>query len=148
MAIQYDESKTLKPANLIEPLLDVMQNHIGYKNAVTGEILFEEIFMKEPEKNYSDYYRWECLKTAMRKLRHKSNCFIAQTRDAKTNQFNYFILSNMKEVRDYNGKIDNFITSLENLQDRAKKSVKEKWYKQTWTVDVKLPKDNDLLEEH
>jgi len=125
--------RSMTTRNIAEAVLVLMQNHIGYDNNISKNDLFYKLFRKELNDNdIKDWLRWEFVKKAMHFCRVYTNCFIGLKSENGT--YKYFVLSNENDLSYYNDMLENSIRKMKLMQIRARKSIKEEWYKDKWLI--------------
>ena len=121
-------------------LMQVMREHVGKKNNITKQQLFQNVFGldlgKVSDLNYHVLLKY--LSCSIAYLRKHSNLFIIAT-SLDGNKV-YFVPRTVKELDEYNVGADNRIEGLKNLKKRAAQSVKERWYNKEWVIE-KVNKD-------
>lgn len=108
-------------------LMDIMKSHIGIFNGITGRALFKKVYGVFPENNAEDWFRYEVIKKAMHKLRVESNCFIVFNAQHK-DEYLFFVAETQNDIVDYIDLLDANIKSMGIMKERARQSVKQKWY--------------------
>ena len=128
------EVREISIRSLCETLMIVMKNHIGREKGITKNNLFFKIFKKQlDESSASDWIRWEFVKKAMHRLRHQSNCFIGNSKTFN-DMYIFFVIESDMDAQFYVKRLDDSIVNMRKMQQKAVKSVKEKWAHQNWQL--------------
>ena len=125
--------------NLADKVLKIMRGHVGVDNAITKQQLFKQVFGVEfSTSNYSHYFAYDILKSALHFCRKHTMCFII----SKTNNRNviFYVINSSNDVVAYHKDIDNKIKNMGAMKGRATTSVMEQWYKQAWQISNKFKK--------
>ena len=118
-------------------LLNAMKDHIGYGNHISKERLYKKLFGSEYDDNSpSSWMLWEFTKRAMRQLRTRSNCFIANTK-TPDNRYVFFVVSNQVDANYYIEQLDRSIKNMRHMQQRVARAARERWHLQKWEIGYK-----------
>lgn len=131
------DKRRLTTRNVSIDLLGIMKKHIGQEKEITKEELFRKIFLRNPENNIEDWFRWEYVKRAMHFLRLKSNCFIVSR--FTNNRYRFFVIKDRLDAEYYINNIEDKIRGMRLLQKRALKAYTEKWHKNNFKIESKKP---------
>ena len=110
-----------------------MPKYIGFDKAVSKNRLFTELFRSEfRENSLRDWVRWEFIKKGMHYLRQRTHCFVVSA--CINGQWYYYVPETENDLKYYIKNLDNTVKKIRWMQERAFKSVQEKWYKDKWTL--------------
>lgn len=130
---RYDVSN-ITARKVAENIMGEMEDHIGINKSITRRKLFVVVFGVEESKlkPLNQFLLKDLLYQAITYLRKKTNCFIVAHRTPKG--WEYFIPTTMAELKTYKRYTAERIKSLQDLEKRAEKSVRERWYEQEWEL--------------
>lgn len=129
------QMKLLTTANIGYKLLNIFKHHIGEGNAISHRELFKGVFGRGEEITLADEFRWEYVKKAMHLCRQRTKCFIGHKYERGV--WKYFIVSDFDDARYFCNTLERNIGRMRAMQQKAIKSVREKWYKIDWIADSK-----------
>lgn len=135
LLVKSEHQIRLTAKNIAIMLLDIMQEHIGFNNAISKDMLFKAIFKRLPEKNLSDWLRWEFIKRAMHWCRLNTKCFIGSRR--YNDRYYFFVIASMVDANYYIQNLEVSIAKMRYMQQKAHKAALEKWHLLDWKQNLK-----------
>lgn len=128
------QMKLLTTANIAQKLLHIFKKHIGEENSISHMQLFRKIFGRAEEITLADDLRWEYVKRAMHMCRQRTKCFIGHKYERGV--WKYFVVSDLNDAQYFVTTLEKNIKRMRAMQQKALKSVRDKWYKLDWEHDL------------
>jgi len=132
---EFEEFKKLTITNIAKELIVIFKDHIGKKKSITKASLFKEVFNRHYSPTLADELRLDYLGKAMHSIRKNTKCFIGSYHE--DGEWNYYVLKTKGDADDYSMLLNNYISKIKTMQNRAHKAVELKWYKQKWTISTR-----------
>lgn len=112
-----------------EKIIQILKNRIGKKNSISARDIYIAIYKINPEKcdKYEKLCNWKKITRIISSIRRTDKVFTFHYIN-ETGAY-YYILSNKKELEEYENYCKNRIKSLSQMIILARKSINEKWYK-------------------
>lgn len=147
--LKIKESKKL-PAKVfatravVEKLLVIMKKHVGENKRISRMDLFTMIY-GVPEYEVEElkaWFMWEIIKKAMHYCRQRTKCQIVSQRFTYKGKrhkngsiFYYWVACTYFDAKIYRINLEKNIKAMIKSIGKMEKSVKQKWYKEKWSVD-------------
>lgn len=130
------QMKLLTTANIAYKLLHIFRNHIGEDRAISHRQLFRKVFGRGEEITLADDLRWDYVRKAMHMCRQRTKCFIGHKYEMGV--WKYFVVESFTDAKYFVNTLERNIGRMRAMQQKALKSVRQKWYKIDWVKDSKL----------
>jgi hypothetical protein len=109
-------------------IFDIMKNHIGRDNAISKIDFFEKCYGSIKQYNsFQQLYLWSKIISYLTRIRKSTKCFIVCEKIDIESKF--YVLKTKNEADAYIKRSNMKIQGMKQMQARAEKSVKQKWYK-------------------
>lgn len=129
------QMKLLTTASISYKLLHIFRRHIGEYNAVSHNELFKKVFGRSEEITLADDLRWDYVKRAMHYCRQRTKCFIGHK--FENGVWKYFVVEDFSDAKYYCDTLERNIGRMRAMQQKALKSIRQKWYEIDWVEDSK-----------
>ena len=129
------QMKLLTTTNIAYKLLHIFEKHISEYNAISHMQLFKRVFGRTEEITLADDLRWEYVKRAMHLCRQRTKCFIGHKYERGV--WKYFVVETFDDARYFVNTLERNIGRMRAMQQKAMRSVREKWHKVDWMSEAK-----------
>lgn len=129
------QMKLLTTTSIAYKLLHIFRIHIGEYNAISHNELFKKVFGRSEEITLADDLRWEYVKRAMHYCRQRTKCFIGHK--FENGVWKYFVVEDFRDAKYFCDTLERNIGRMRAMQQKALKSIRQKWYEIDWVEDSK-----------